>query len=267
MIFLYWKKYKFLMYLERLLVVIVMLFHSNYANAQSGKDIVSCSLRNSGLDYVGICAVPCPVNALKANFDNLLQACNDQSPPRLVKANLKKIDSNGNFLGKMEGKYPEDPTRFEITDNQYIPTKVAKLPFGWFPIETVTENSDQLMIMINATHVLPPTPDDIKILDRALDILSSKSIWNKNDNRLCPPNPEKWSLFCALTQATVEVSGGVHYRQPAHEKVREVLNEVGGNRVKTHRLMDYNNHPDTTFEDVRNLLIEARKRIKLNEVL
>lgn len=68
-------------------------------------------------------------------------------------------------------------------------------------------------------------------------------------------------MFCALTQATVEISGGVHYRQPAHEKVREVLNEVGGDRVKKHRLMDYNNHPDTTLEDVRNLLYKAKARI------
>ncbi len=90
---------------------------------------------------------------------------------------------------------------------------------------------------------------------------AKQAIWNKNDNRTCPPNPDKWSLFCALTQATVEVSGGVHYRQPAHEKVREVLNEVGGNRVKTHRLMDYNNHPDTTLQDVHNLLIKAKARI------
>jgi len=119
-------------------------------------------------------------------------------------------------------------------------------------------------VTINADKVLPATQDDLNIIDRALQLLASPDIWNKNDNRICLSNAAKISLFCALTQATIEVSGGVHYRQPAHEKVREVLNEVGGDRVKTHRLMDYNNHPDTTFDEVRKLLVDAKARIQIN---
>ena len=250
--------------LTGILLITYIGLASSQASGQSSADIVLCTLKNTGTEYSGTCSVPCQVNALKANFDKLLEACRDNSPPRVVVANLKKMDEVGNYLGKMEGKYPEDPTRFEIADNKYVSTKIAKLPFGWFPLETAKESGDQVVLAINAKNVLPATPDDIKIMDRALALLSSQSIWNKNDNRVCPLNPDKWSLFCALTQATVEVSGGVHYRQPAHEKVREVLNEVGGDRVKTHRLMDYNNHPDTTLDDVRNLLIEARARIRVN---
>jgi hypothetical protein len=63
-------------------------------------------------------------------------------------------------------------------------------------------------------------------------------------------------------QATTEVSGGVHYRQPAMQVVREVLNEVGGTRTKLHRLMDYNNHPDTTLDDIHNLLKIAQERLQ-----
>jgi hypothetical protein len=48
------------------------------------------------------------VNALKANFDKLLENCKDNSPPRMVLASLKSVDDRGNYLGKMEGKYPED---------------------------------------------------------------------------------------------------------------------------------------------------------------
>jgi hypothetical protein len=68
-------------------------------------------------------------------------------------------------------------------------------------------------------------------------------------------------LYCALEQATQEVSGGFHYRQPALQMVREVLNEVGGNRLGEHRLMDYNNHPDTTLAEIRNLLGTAQARL------
>jgi hypothetical protein len=40
-----------------------------------------------------------------------------------------------------------------------------------------------------------------------------------------------------------------------------MLNEVGGNRLGKHRLMDYNNHPATTLEEVRQLLRTAQSRL------
>lgn len=246
-----------------ILYLFLVVFTSS-AFSQNNENIVQCSLKNIANEYFGTCSIPCRVNALNANFDNTLAQCISNPMPRIVKASLKVIDEKGNFLGKMEGKLPEDPTRFEISDSRYFTGKIAKLPYGWFLLQELTQADQQLFITINAQKILSPTPDDVQIINRALELLSSQAIWNKNDNRICPPNPDKWSLFCALTQATVEVSGGVHYRQPAHEKVREVLNEVGGDRVKTHRLMDYNNHPNTTLEDIRNLLIEARKRIQIN---
>jgi hypothetical protein len=43
---------------------------------------------------------------------------------------------------------------------------------------------------------------------------------------------------------------------------REVLNEVGGNRLGKHRLMDYNNHPDTTLAEVHSLLRTAEARLE-----
>jgi hypothetical protein len=69
-------------------------------------------------------------------------------------------------------------------------------------------------------------------------------------------------LLCALEQATFEISGGVHFRQPALQTAREVLNFVGGNRLRNHRLMDYNNHPDTTLADIHNLLRTAHLRLE-----
>lgn len=231
------------------------------AYSQASDMDVICSLKNIGEQYSGVCSIPCRVNALNANFDKLLELCTSISPPRNVLASLKKIDESGNYLGRMEGKYPEDPTRFEIADSRYSVNKVAKLPFGWFPVKSINHANDEIIFIINADKVLSATLDDLKIINRTMALLNNVSVWNKNDNRICPANPGKLSLFCALTQATVEISGGVHYRQPAHEKVREVLNEVGGSRVKTHRLMDYNNHPDTTLDDVHSLLRKAGERI------
>ncbi len=44
--------------------------------------------------------------------------------------------------------------------------------------------------------------------------------------------------------------------------VREVLNEVGGNRLGKHRLMHYNNHPDTTLAEIHSLLRTAQARLE-----
>jgi len=202
------------------------------------------------------------VNALAIDVDgpNPKVTCNN--PPRRVTATLHQTGMSVNWLGTMDGKEPEDPTRFEIVNGRNGEAGVAKTPFGWFALRTARLEGETLTLTIAANRQLPPTADDIRIIQRALALVSNETVWNKEDNRICEPNPQKWSVFCALTQATVEVSGGVHYRQPALQMVREVLNEVGGNRLKKHRLMDYNNHPDTTLADIHNLLHTAQTRLE-----
>ena len=162
----------------------------------------------------------------------------------------------------MEGKFPEDPTRFELVMSSGGKPGIAKTPFGWFSLRSAQRENEVLRLTIAANNQLPPTPDDIRIIQRAEALLLNETVWNREDNRTCPDNPQKWSLFCALQQATQEISGGVHYRQPALQMVREVLNEVGGNRLGKHRLMDYNNHPDTTLSEIHGLLDTAQARLE-----
>jgi hypothetical protein len=162
----------------------------------------------------------------------------------------------------MEGKFPEDPTRFELLVNGGARSRVAKTPFGWFALLTMERDNESLRLTIAANNQLPPTQDDIRIIQRAKARLADEKVWNRHDDRTCPENAEAWSLFCALQQATQDIAGGVHYRQPALQMVREVLNEVGGNRLGNHRLMDYNNHPDTTLAEVHSLLNTAQARLE-----
>ncbi len=220
---------------------------------------LTCLLERSGTEFKGTCHIPCSVNALAIDIDGLnpKKACD--SPPRSVQATLRETDS-GNWLGTMQGKFPEDPTRFELV----VSTKpgIAKTPFGWFALQQSDRDDGTLRLTVAANNQLPPTSDDIRIIQRAKALLSDEKEWNRSDNRTCPPHPEKWSLFCALQQATQEVSGGVHYRQPALQMVREVLNEVGGNRLDKHRLMDYNNHRDTTLVEIQSLLSTAQSRLE-----
>jgi hypothetical protein len=222
---------------------------------------LTCVLERSGNEFRGACKVPCSVNALAIDIDgpNPKKACN--LPPRSVQATLHEADG-GNWLGTMQGRFPEDPTRFELVMSSGGKVGVAKTPFGWFSLQSVSLENEMLRLTIAANNQLPPTPDDIRIIQRAEALLSDETVWNREDDRTCPANPQKWSLFCALQQATQEISGGVHYRQPALQMVREVLNEVGGTRLGKHRLMDYNNHPDTTLAEIHGLLNAAQARLE-----
>jgi hypothetical protein len=222
---------------------------------------ISCSLQGDGTTYQGHCLIPCMVNALAVDIDgpNPKVQCNDA--PRRVAATLAKTDREGAWLGTMEGKHPEDPTRLDVTLGRNGQAGVAKLPFGWFALTAAVPTSGALALTINAQKQLPPTQDDIKIIERAKALVSDARRWNRQDTRECPPQAPTVSVFCALMQATQEVAGGIHYRQPALQAAREVVAEVGGTRVGKHRLMDYNNHPDTTLDDIQQLLQKAQARV------
>lgn len=239
------------------------IFSSSPVFAQVGSGEMICELRKSDQDYDGRCAVPCQtVSGLDARTWVSKPVGNCTEPPRQVNVNLRRSDDGAGWIGNMQGKWPEDPTRFEVTGPKNGATGVAKTPFGWFELKSAAVSDQSISLVIAAGQLLPPSVDDIKIIQRAASLLASEITWDREDNRVCRPNPKKWSLFCALMQATEEVSAGVHYRQPALQAVREVLNEVGGARLKKHRLMDYNNHPDTTLDDIQKLLSLARSRLE-----
>ncbi len=228
---------------------------------RSEPNTVTCALDRAGTEFTGACEIPCLVNALAINIDGPTAGVACAAPPRRVAATLRQIHASRNWLGTMEGRQPEDPTRFDVIFGRDSNPGLAKTPFGWFRLEAARLEGGRLNLTILGNKQLPPTTDDIRIIQRAMALMSDVKVWNKDDDRNCPPNPQKWSVFCALMQATQEVSGGVHYRQPALQAVREVVNEVGGTRVNKHRLMDYNNHPDTTLDDIHNMLRMAQTRL------
>lgn len=112
----------------------------------------------------------------------------------------------------------------------------------------------------------PVSEGDIRIVQRAREILNSPAKWNRSDNRECPANQKTYSLYCALQKATEEVSHNFVHRGAAMQQARFVIDEVlaKGNHYQ-HRLMDFNNDPKTTFADVQKFfsLIEERMRQRL----
>lgn len=102
---------------------------------------------------------------------------------------------------------------------------------------------------------------DIEILDGALALLDDERHWNHKDDRLCFRD-EEWSLFCALAKASVDVTGEYRHRRVALQEARFTINDNFHDRWKKHQLMDFNNNKDTTFDDVRRVLLDTKKRLQ-----
>jgi hypothetical protein len=219
---------------------------------------ITCNLQRTTGEFRGSCDVPCLVNALAIDIDGPRPGASCNTPPRNVPAAPKEI-APGKFLGTMEGKFPEDPKRFELLTSK---PGVAKTPFGWFALQEASVSGDMMQLTISAGAQLPPTIDDIRIIRRASMLLADPAKWNRQDDRSCPPDPQSWSLFCALRQATTEVSGGVHYRQPALQAVREEVAAAYGSHVSKHRLMEFNNDNSTTLAAVQGVLTKAQAKLE-----
>jgi hypothetical protein len=108
----------------------------------------------------------------------------------------------------------------------------------------------------------PVTQDDMKIVQRARQILDSPTKWNHADNRRCPADAKTFSLYCALEKATTDVTGNFEHRGAAMQEARFVIDEIAPNSKNyNHRLMDYNNDPTTTFADVQTFFRKLEDRV------
>jgi len=107
----------------------------------------------------------------------------------------------------------------------------------------------------------PVSDQDLRILDRAGEILSDPAKWDRQDDRICTPEDTTWSLFCALQRASIEILGGYDHRRVAIQEVRFAIEEAAPDQVFEHRLRDYNNLPTTRYEDVQAVLHVARERV------
>lgn len=134
----------------------------------------------------------------------------------------------------------------------------------WLPVSHVTAAADSLTFDLDPSKTVPPSDLDREIVKRAAAILSSEAVWDRADDRKCEATDKTWSIYCAMTRATQEVTGGVHHRRPAMEVVRVIVEERTAGRNYNHRLMDYNNDSTTTLADVKSLFAEALKRMPVS---
>jgi hypothetical protein len=141
-------------------------------------------------------------------------------------------------------------------------TGVIRTFEGWYRVTDFAARDSMLHFRVDTAAELAASALDRKIIQRANEILASDAVWNRADDRTCKPGATTWSIYCALEQATIEVTGGFHHRRPALELVREIVEARTKDRQYNHRLMDYNNDSTTHLGDVRSLFAEALGRIK-----
>jgi|HubBroStandDraft_1064217.scaffolds.fasta_scaffold45796_3 hypothetical protein len=172
-----------------------------------------------------------------------------------VKSGIWRRDLHPNavWVGTMTEDSRDFPVELEIYEGQ---RGILRTEHGWFAVSHFSESSG-LAFELDASREIRPGVLDQKIVERAATLLSSPATWNRADNRLCPDTASKWSIYCAMWHATIDVTGGANHRRPALEVVREVVEARSAGRNYKHRLMDYNNDPTTRLDDVRSLFREA----------
>ncbi|MBT8269864.1 MAG: hypothetical protein KJN59_11640 [Bacteroidia bacterium] len=122
----------------------------------------------------------------------------------------------------------------------------------------------------NSEHYLVFDTADLEILQRADALLSDPSKWNKNDDQECDDDTanKTYSLYCALVKASEEVIGSWEDEplRPASRIVLFTLGKYENRRVVRDLVEDWNNHPDTTFEELKQVLKESIDAVK-NQIL
>jgi len=157
-------------------------------------------------------------------------------------------------------------TGCEAGFEQSIADELAVIQRGMRVYSTVPQaewNAEQRALMTETMTLLaardrPVSQLDLDILDRALSILHSEAAWDRADDRECSADDTSWSIFCALHQASIAVSGGYEHRRTALQEVRFIIQDRSAGRDYAHRMMDYNNDPATDFDAARSSIAEAR---------
>lgn len=110
-------------------------------------------------------------------------------------------------------------------------------------------------------HAPAVAAEDLQILDKANALVPDEAHWNRHDTRECSPNETKLSLFCALHKACIDVLGHYEHRRAALQEVRFAVEKATKGHDFQHRLMDFNNLPETRLEDIKQVLAKARAKV------
>jgi len=108
----------------------------------------------------------------------------------------------------------------------------------------------------------PVDRQDLMILDSANVRLSDPLVWDHAHDRTCEPQDETYSLYCALYFGSMDTIGEYQHRRTAMQEVRFAIEDATGGRDFEHRLMDFNNLSETSFDDIKGVIKTASERVQ-----
>ena len=234
------------------------------APASAVAQLVRCELRSPAHEYglAGECAVlpgqPLPAGRGRAQLGFLWPA-HDTVPIFMSSGPLNPPPWRGHLL------LPRRSIGFEIAlrgGAERGGGLVLRAAPGWVVVrEWAAAGETQLIFDLSDFPVADE--DDAAILEHALAALDTLTHWNREDDRTCTDDASGGvSLFCLLESSVRWRMGRYHHRQPALEIARAVLWGGWLERLDNHPLMDFNNHPATTREDLRSLLQHSLRRVR-----
>jgi hypothetical protein len=87
-------------------------------------------------------------------------------------------------------------------------------------------------------------------------------VWDRAGDRKCESQDEVFSLYCAFYFGSIDTIGEYQHRRTVMQEVRFAIEDVTGEHEFEHRMRDFNNLPDTSFDDVKNVIKIARERVQ-----
>ena len=103
---------------------------------------------------------------------------------------------------------------------------------------------------------------DLEILDSADMRLANAMFCDRADDRKCDTQDETYSLYCALYFGSIDTVGEYQHRRTALQEIRFAIEDASGGREFDHRMMDFNHLPETSFDDVKNVISTVRARLQ-----
>ena len=176
---------------------------------------------------------------------------------------LQRPDGQSDLVWSGGIYFDDNTARLEIATYGYSegPRLIAKT-HAWYLLEDYGYSSSGLSISWDESKQAPPSEIDLEILIAASEMISSVDMWDREDDRNCENDSGTLSVYCALAKSTAHFMGRYQHRQPAMQAVRFVIQEKWPDRITSHRLMDFNNDPSTTLEDLHQLFEMALGRLR-----
>ena len=152
---------------------------------------------------------------------------------------------------------------YVLTERAGFPQILMKTKLGWFTMDVLTFTDKSLSFEMDLQPTPPVTDVDLKIIRKTKELLGTENDWHKKDDRNCEDDIEhgRYSLFCALKTASIEFEGDYNHRNAIMQKVRVHINKRHPNKKFAHRLRDYNNMPETSYNDLINLLVQIENEV------